>query len=826
MSTLPEPFVLDLGEEGEFLTDDDPSGPGRSTTSNPGTASTPGPGSGTGKESTAAPGAAARLTRGMAALARREGSAVRAGAKVLRAERAAWLNASDETPAHLRAGYLNHRYSTWVSQQRSEAKTLEERADTLAKQSDRLDRQAGQLLTTVSDDPEGTGKQAAALRKQAVSLRKEAAGWRKQATEASQRPYTGHLEPSETNLTRHRHRTATRRWAGTAALGLAVGWAEIRIGGALLPSLTASGILTTAWAKGRFPGWRRPLPEVAPLAYELTTGRPAENNSAPPTGTGTTGGEDGGAAAGTFPDDTGKPFPIHDVTEPALAAECVRRALIAEGVPLADVTGTTAYPWGWESVIRVTKGTPGVIADKLGGLETRFDVGDGDVILQPNRKRTAEALLRVVTGDLFGAMKPPPYRAPHSVDITHAGVFGMSADGTDLTFSLAELMGEVIARSGGGKSTIMRDLLDWTTAAHNAVTVFLDPSGDGPGQFTDAIKLTTTGPIQIEFALLSLYRLAAGRARIRRKLGMGDAWTCTREHPAVIVYIDEFPKLTNRSKQIVAELMLVGRKEGVWVVFAAQGSTKELLGSNIAQHPALKIVGACRDVDTVGALGSGAADYGYLPHRLRPKSGEELNHCAQTYIVGAPGLSEDPMLHKWHHIPDDEGGRRAAERLAAGLVDIDQASIDAALRAPNPPGLKFADDEEEYLHYVPWPDLLKMVAEPDDDEDEPGHESLPEPPPMLRTIHDAFVHEGEPDWLTLDQLHDYLRTNEPGKWEKWDDRDDRGRRRELSKALSRILREAGVELSSVRLEELDGEPRGYRREALELALAEAAQSGR
>lgn len=178
-------------------------------------------------------------------------------------------------PAHLRAGLLNHRYSTWTSRQQSEAKNLEEKAAELAKQADKLDRQAGQLLAAASADPEDAGKQATALRRQAASLRKEAAGWRKQATEASQRPYTAHLEPAEADLRRHRHRTATRRWAATAALGLAIGWAEIRIGGALLPALTASGITTTAWAKGRFPGWRRELPEVPPLAYELGTDHPA-----------------------------------------------------------------------------------------------------------------------------------------------------------------------------------------------------------------------------------------------------------------------------------------------------------------------------------------------------------------------------------------------------------------------------------------------------------------------------------------------------------------------------------------------------------------------
>ncbi|MFF4179480.1 hypothetical protein [Streptomyces sp. NPDC001750] len=812
MSThLPDRIIIDLEEEGEFLTDDQP-GPTRDghTTDRPGN----GPGKSDSQGGTR-PGTSSRLATGLLTLARREAAAIRTGARVLAAERAAWLNASAETPAHLRAAFLNHRYNTWISRKDSEVQSLEEKAAALDKRATGLDRQAEQMLTTAPADPEGTAKRADGLRKEAARLRKEAAGWRKQAREAAQRPYTGHQEPGEIELKRHRGRTARRRWASTAALGLAIGWAELRIGG-MLPALTATGATTVAWAKGRFPGWRRELPEVPPLAYELDTG----------SGSGTTGTDQtppAGQADTADPGDTGKPFPIHDVTSPAMATECVRRALLTERIPLAHVDDAVSYSWGWESVVRVSEGTPGVIADKLGDLETRFDVGDGDVILQPNRKRTAEALLRVVTGDLFGEMKPPPYRAPHSVDITQAGVFGMSADGTDLAFSLAELMGEVIARSGGGKSTIMRALLDWTTAAHNATTVFLDPSGDGPGQFTDAVKLTATGPIQIEFILLSLYRLAAGRARIRRKLGMGDAWTCTREHPAVIVFIDEFPKLTKRSKQIIAELMLVGRKEGVWVLFAAQGATKELLGSNIAQHPALKIVGACRDVDTTGALSSGAADFGYLPHRLRPKSGKELNHCAQTYIVGAPGLSEDPMLHKWHYIPDDEGGRRAAERLAAGLVDVDQASIDAALKAPNPPGLKFADEEEEYLHYMPWPDLLTMAAEPDDYEDEDGEESEDtgaDLPPVLRTIRDAFEAAGDPEFLLTDQVLEQLAITGP-EWRQWDDKEPADRRREGAKKIARELKKTGIDtLKTVRRTDLDKEnpPSGFLLEHVEAAI--------
>ncbi|WP_331759922.1 PspA/IM30 family protein (plasmid) [Streptomyces sp. NBC_01525] len=822
MSThLPERLVIDLEAEGEFLTDD-PSPTPESHTA-PGADigfDTEAEQQNTNDASTTPPfGPAQRLATGAVRLARREANALRTGARVLAAERGSWLNAAAETPAHLRADLLNRRYRTWTARRRSEAGRLEEKATALDKQATTLDRRAERLLADAAGTPEHTGTQAGALRKEAADLRKQATAWRVQAQETEQQPYTGHQEPVEKQLERHRRRTARRRWAATAALGLAIGWGELALGGAL-PVLTAAGIAAASWAKGRFPGWRRDLPDVPALTYESASGKPTTEATAGEEQATVNLTKNQTTTPGTGPTATANstaPFAIHQANSPDEATECVRRALTAEGVPLAQVEQAVSYPWGWEAVFRVAEGTPGDVADKLGALETRFDVGDGDVILQPNRKRTAEALLRVVTGDLFGAMKPPPYRAPLSVDITDRGVFGMSADGSDLAFSVAELMGEAIARSGGGKSTIMRDLLDWTTAAHNAVTLFLDPSGDGPGQFTDAVKLTATNPIHIEFILLSLYRFAAGRARIRRKLGMGDAWRCSPEHPAIVILIDEFPKLNKRSKQIIAELMLVGRKEGVWILFAAQGATKELLGSNIAEHPALKIIGACRAVDTTGALGGGASEFGYLPHRLRPKSGTELNDCAKTYIVGAPGLSEDPMLHKWHYIPDDEGGRRAAERLAAGLVDVDQASINAALKAPNPPGLKFGDDEEEYLHYIPWPELFRLVAEPDDEDDV----AVPDLSPILQALRDAFAADGDPDFLLTDQVLDHLAATGT-EWRQWDDREPADRRREGAKKIARHLKkEAGIDtLKTVRRTDLDKDnpPSGYLLEHIEAAI--------
>lgn len=165
----------------------------------------------------------------------------------------------------MRADLLNRRYNSWTARQRVEAERLQEKATELDKQADRL-LSAAQGEDTAPDDYEHAGKQAKALRK-------EAAAWREQARQIELQPYTSHTEPTEADLERHRRRTANRPRISATALGLAIGFAELRIGG-MFPVLTAAGIAATASAKGRMTSWRRELPDVPPLAFELTRSAP------------------------------------------------------------------------------------------------------------------------------------------------------------------------------------------------------------------------------------------------------------------------------------------------------------------------------------------------------------------------------------------------------------------------------------------------------------------------------------------------------------------------------------------------------------------------
>ncbi|GAA2970795.1 hypothetical protein GCM10010519_02520 [Streptomyces lactacystinicus] len=700
---------------------------------------------------------AATLTAYVHKIAVRQRSVLADGTRHTARQLSRWWNAQDLSPEYLTAFHLNHQHTQWKERRTADLREINT-----------------QLKHWKNSSDHQAHRQRALYSREANAVRGET---------FTPRP------PSGADLAATRTARARNRRLGTAVLAaISVALGAQNPAPAAYTAATAALLAgATAWIQGRRPTTLNPPPP--------RLGFPAPE-PAP------------GVASATQSDTT--PYPIARATTADEAAECILRALRAENIPVAEITDVEQQPWGWQSTVRVSKGTPAVIIDKAPDLETLFDLGKGDVIVQPLKNRTACANLLLRQGDMFADLPPAPYLAPKSISITDSSVYGGSANGRPLAFPLAGLMGEVIARSGGGKSTLLRALVDVTTACRDAVTLFLDPSGDGPGPYEDAIRLTSLDPATIERTLLWLHCLAAGRARIRRSLGMGDAWQPSPEHPAVLVFIDEFPKLTELSKLLVASLLLIGRKEGVWIVFAAQGATTAFLGSNLAQQPALKILGPCRDVDVKAALGGGMMDEGWLPHRLNGKSGDDLRQCAQVYIEGAPGMPDDPMIHKIHHITLDEAKRRAAERAEAGLVEIDEISLAAALGAPLPDFVTGAADDR--LSEPPtWGELLRLTGAT-------GAPAAAQPAIALHLL-GAFAEHGNPPHLTVAQILDHLRQADPERWERWDDREENTRLREAGKALARALRTSGLTLTSRRLTDLAGKPTGYRLADLRESLA-------
>ncbi|MEV4559091.1 hypothetical protein AB0K51_19165 [Kitasatospora sp. NPDC049285] len=238
MSSTPARIVYDA----EFI-DDDTDDPQQQSTDNEQ------------QQPSRATGVLAYLNDGL----RRQAATTRAGLRVIREERGTWLKAGNLTDDHLHSLYLNSRHKKWKDEQTAEVNRLTAKAK-------ELEEQAGKVVAAVKGD--GTNpKEYLEAQNTAGALLTEAAAWRAAAQEMEERPYTGHRQPTAADLANHRRRVSNRRRWATAALGLVVGFAELEIGGLVMPSLTAVGVLVAAWAKGRL-DWRSSDPEVKPLNYE------------------------------------------------------------------------------------------------------------------------------------------------------------------------------------------------------------------------------------------------------------------------------------------------------------------------------------------------------------------------------------------------------------------------------------------------------------------------------------------------------------------------------------------------------------------------------
>ncbi|MGW1389665.1 hypothetical protein [Streptomyces griseoluteus] len=463
---------------------------------------------------------------------------------------------------------------------------------------------------------------------------------------------------SELRAEYRRHRlTFTGKTAGVASAvagGVTFGAATGSLWLDLIAGIGAMGL-------GAFHGRDRSEPTV-----ETALGLPAEDTV-----------RTHGAVTLTDLPEGARPFPIRRAETPEQAAVCVLLAMVAENVPVVEVWDMERQPWGWQCKVRVGESTPEAIIAKAGGLETRFDLPTNGVRPQPMVERRACAILRLVEGNPFATAPGLPYRAPLSMSITDRFRIGTSVGGDPLEICLAGVMGLWVAASGGGKTGILQSLAEGTTACYDNITIDIDPFGDGLEDLGDCVRLTARTDEQIEATLLFFLVMAKARARLRKKLGMGRKWVASREHPAVTIFFDEFPKATELAKTLAIALMLVGRKELIQVEFASQGATTAYLQQNIAQMIALKAVGPCKVGDTRAVFGDDAVREGWLSHKLSPATDTDPKDAGHIFIQGVPGRGDEPIEYAIHEAPSETLRKLAAERKAAGLLEPDQHSLRA-----------------------------------------------------------------------------------------------------------------------------------------------------
>ncbi|MFE7045537.1 hypothetical protein ACFU9X_40855 [Streptomyces atratus] len=493
-------------------------------------------------------------------------------------------------------------------------------------------------------------------------------------------------------------------------------------------------------------------------------------------------------------------FPVRDVTTVEQAEEALRRAILHEGGDIEAVTDGTKEPWGWSARVSFKTGSPDDLNESqtYRNLITLLKLRRNGLLIESDPEHGDSCTVRMILTDPFTPelVGPVPYRAPLSASITDMFDFGVAMDATPLTFSLAGLMLLMVADSGGGKSGVMLAAAEAVTSTRDAVVLNLDPVGTGVGDLGPAITLTACMDDDLIIAVLEfLLAWCSARARQRAAYGWGNKWKVSPEHPAICLFVDEWPQLSPTAKALLIKLLLLGRKEAIWVHGGSQFGTKDYLGEAIGPKLAAKLLGACRRVDVTELLGAGAVAEGYRADLLRAATHTARNDAGQIYGVGLPGMPNRPIRYQVREIDAEQAARLGAERAAAGLPDLTHTLTEAGLLDA-------------------WNELRDACNAPAG----MGTETRPEAPGILRTLREVFVREGESEHLTIGQIHDHLRKDDPGRWGQWDDREDRIRLGMVARTLQKELADADVELESTRLSDVKGKPTVYLLEDIEAAL--------
>ncbi|MCX4826434.1 hypothetical protein OG883_43120 [Streptomyces sp. NBC_01142] len=503
---------------------------------------------------------------------------------------------------------------------------------------------------------------------------------------------------------------------------------------------------------------------------------------------------------GTAPAADAPPYPIALAITPQAAADCLWRALRAEGVDVCWVGDGEHFPWGWQLTVRVKSGSPDDISanNTHKGLITRLRLPrSSGVQVEPWEDPGDTCTVRLVQRNPFATLGELPYRPPLSRSINDVADFGLVMDTSPLAYSLAGLMLLMVGDSGAAKSGIMLAMAEVTTACYDAVTFNIDPYGSGVADLGNAITASAHSDEQIIAVLRFFLNLAKSRARMRHKYRMGNTWKPSREHPAVCLFVDEWPKLSDEAKKLLIELLLVGRKEAIWVYAGSQFGTSDYLGAPIGPKVAARLLGACRGDDVTALLGAGALAEGYRADRLTPAvSPSDLRDAGVIYAKGLPQLPDRPVRYKFREVTVDTASRLGEERAEAGLPSIAADCAEAGLDLAALLALCSTDPDER-----PLPSILASIQY------------------AMEATDSAYL-----GYVPVEDVVARLREEDEKAWARWDHMADASaRRREQGKEIARRLKEHGIGLTTDRVPSVSDPRRkitAYRRVAIEQAIKE------
>ncbi|WP_406349653.1 hypothetical protein OHA44_38275 (plasmid) [Streptomyces sp. NBC_00144] len=674
-----------------------------------------------------------------------------AGMRHLRAEWGRWWRAEDLTDTHIAHRVLNDQYRTWQRQRQRNSAEVQQNISLLKnqqKQQTFAQMQQMQIQRSGRGRFYGGGYGASPM----ISYRMMQ--WASLQMRMGQQEFR-HLEVTPSMLAigyghvRSRRHLAAVCWLLGLALAWVALWALSALAGLLVTVAAALVLTAMAWAKGRNPVPRRPpvqrllfVPPQPPAHTELADPDP-------------------------------EPFPIREAgNNPRVARESVRLALKKEGAKVAEVGVPEPTAYGWRVPLVLESGTAAHLVEVLKPMATPLRVGESRVLAQrANPDDAAMMNLRILTRDPFADPLPYPERPPLSCTITSPVSLGLSLEGETTPVVLGGQHVIIVADTGGGKTAMVQAIAEYVTACHDAVVVDIDPAKRGLKALAPMAAMTARSPEQAEAVLESL--LARSRARIASMPATQDTWLPTREGPAVIVVVDEFPKLSARGKQLAVDLLREGREGMVTLVIITQDATRDVLGDAIADVPGVRIMLPCRAADVPLVVGQAdAISRGWLPHHLVPSPEPGSPADAGRFYCITPRHRE-PMLRYVSLLPPEEAARRTKERIAAGLPTLDPAPAPA-----------------------------------------PAAAGAPE---IARLLLDAFATHGDPEVLTVAQIADCLVKADPAVWGKWDGKPNRLLM--VGRTIRAQLKTAELDIPTARLETDPKRPTVYRLTDIKGALS-------
>ena len=369
-----------------------------------------------------------------------------------------------------------------------------------------------------------------------------------------------------------------------------------------------------------------------------------------------------------------EPYPLSWVNDGGKAADCLGRALYAEGADYREVKTLARHDWGWELEVVLKGSTPGKVQAAADQLESHLGLPDGGIMIEPDPRDKSRLVVRLVQSNPFADMLPPAVHAPRSLSVHDTIAMGRAMDGSIFELTLDGFCALIVGAMGAGKTLgALRTINEALTACRDAVVWDLDPIKGGLAEFGDLMARRARTPEECEEALAEALSYVSARRYLMPTLKMGDRWHATEKHPNLYINIDEFIQLSAKGKADAITILRTGRQYGIYLIMAGQEATADALGDAIAIIIAYRILMSCRFEDIKIAFGPGAGAQGWRADRMKPAVGPVANDAGQAMIMG--GLFNRAIRYQFNGYTRDQITGAVPDRVKAGANRMDSDTV-------------------------------------------------------------------------------------------------------------------------------------------------------